>query len=370
MFTILSVLMRTCTWSTGAWRGEAERIRYGLNRTWSVSQINRYLTRLHNCGYIDRQNVPGRRGGYRILINNYAHEEKLLRPVETKDWRDVADVDAQHSASEVRVRCVGDAQQDACEMRSIPDVPDFNLDVPNVSDVQTTSRKEGRNEGKGVPFASLTPPPVAGDAKEIENPLVTSHASVPREEKTRPPWGDDDLKFIWSQWMTLAPLSSWSDNDRLAARQIVDAIGAENVLHYLKDTSQCPKTLKVTWMDFVFWASGMGAKGLTKRNIDAWRRGREAKNLREDPLLGAKPAGDGEKMRMILRKPQTSGERLELLREMAQPKKNKEYFARFLAQDDCQKCHGKNTSCPCVLMEEVISREPGCSQEKTAQRGG
>jgi hypothetical protein len=170
--------------------------------------------------------------------------------------------------------------------------------------------------------------------------------------------------------MTLAPLSSWSDNDRLAARQIVDAIGAENVLHYLKDTSQCPKTLKVTWMDFVFWASGMGAKGLTKRNIDAWRRGREAKNLREDPLLGAKPAGDGEKMRMILRKPQTSGERLELLREMAQPKKNKEYFARFLAQDDCQKCHGKNTSCPCVLMEEVISREPGCSQEKTAQRGG
>jgi hypothetical protein len=128
MFNILWHLLRTCTWNTGVWTGEAERIHYGLNRPFSVSQINRYLTRLHKCGYISRRNTPGRRGGYKILINNYAHEENIIRPTELKDWRDIKDVDA----SEMRVRCVGDASDDACEMRSNPDVPDFNPDVPNV----------------------------------------------------------------------------------------------------------------------------------------------------------------------------------------------------------------------------------------------
>lgn len=52
MYAILSYLMRTCKWKSGVWRGEAERIAYHLNRAWSVRQINRYITRLHECGYV------------------------------------------------------------------------------------------------------------------------------------------------------------------------------------------------------------------------------------------------------------------------------------------------------------------------------
>ena len=122
MFTILVYLKSTCTWQTGVWRGEAERIRNNLNRFLSVSQINRYLTRLHNCHYITRNNIPGRRGGYKILLNNYAYEKRTLRPTELSDWQDREGVDAQQDASddacEVRVRCVGDASEDASEMRS------------------------------------------------------------------------------------------------------------------------------------------------------------------------------------------------------------------------------------------------------------
>ncbi len=135
MFDILCYLTRTCTWSVGLWKGEAERIRYGLNRTWSISQINRYLTRLHNCRYLTRLNTPGRRGGYKILLNNYASvdakDEKLLRPTILRDWRDFDSEDASLAASEVRVRCGGDASDDACEMRSNPDVPDV---TPNGTD--------------------------------------------------------------------------------------------------------------------------------------------------------------------------------------------------------------------------------------------
>ena len=145
MFDILCYLMRTCTWSKGEWRGEAERIRYGLGKAWSVSQINRHLTRLDNCRYIDRRNTPGRRGGYKILINNYAHDEKILRPTELKDWRDIKDVDAQQDASddacEMRVSCVGHAQDDACEMRSNLDVPDVDPDLQDIPDLPDVTQE-------------------------------------------------------------------------------------------------------------------------------------------------------------------------------------------------------------------------------------
>jgi hypothetical protein len=145
MFAIYYYLLRTCTWKTGSWRGTAERIRYGLNEEISVSQINRYLGRLDNCGYISRNNVPGARGGYVILINNYAYEDSILRPMELEDWREIkrmhAQGNAQHDAYEMRMRCVGDAQHDACEMRSNPDVPDIP-DTPDVLDVPNVQTRE------------------------------------------------------------------------------------------------------------------------------------------------------------------------------------------------------------------------------------
>jgi len=153
MFDILCYLTRTCTWSVGLWKGEAERIRYGLNRTWSISQINRYLTRLHNCRYLTRLNTPGRRGGYKILLNNYASvdakHEKLLRPTILRDWQDFDCEDASLAASEVRVRCVGDASDDACEMRSNPDVLNVTPDEPDALDVQTNECMNTRAPSSG-----------------------------------------------------------------------------------------------------------------------------------------------------------------------------------------------------------------------------
>lgn len=140
MYAILSYLMRTCKWKSGVWRGEAERITYHLNRAWSVRQINRYLTRLHECGYVTRKNVPGRRGGYKILLNNYVSvddsEEKLLRPTKLKDWRDLEAVDVPDDDSEtsrtMTLRCLGDVPDDDSEMTSIPDTPDVFPDEPDV----------------------------------------------------------------------------------------------------------------------------------------------------------------------------------------------------------------------------------------------
>ena len=159
MFDILCYLKRTCTWSTGEWRGEAERIRYGLNKAWSVSQINRYLARLHNCRYIDRQNTPGRRGGYKILINNYAYDEKVLRPTESKDWRDIKDADAQQDASddacEMRLRCAGHAPDDACEMRSNLDVPDVDPDEPDIPNVPDKAQSVTQSSAPAAPSLSV-----------------------------------------------------------------------------------------------------------------------------------------------------------------------------------------------------------------------
>ena len=181
MFDILTYLMRTCTWTTGVWRGEAERIRYGLNREWSVSQINRYLTRLHNCRYITRRNTQGRRGSYPILLNNYAlvdaDEDKVLRRTILRDWREFDSDDASLAACEMRVRRVGDASDDACEMRSNPDVPNVTPNVP-----------DGPNDQK-IEWMNTRPPSPSGNqggftAEEIafETDILQSQGMLPAEK--------------------------------------------------------------------------------------------------------------------------------------------------------------------------------------------
>jgi hypothetical protein len=106
MLTIYAYLMRTCTWKTGVWEGTAERIKYGLNSSLSVSQINRYLKRMDDSGIIIRNNTLGARGGYEILICNYAsgdaQDKKLLRPMELTDWREQPETHAQEDAYEMR----------------------------------------------------------------------------------------------------------------------------------------------------------------------------------------------------------------------------------------------------------------------------
>lgn len=145
MYTILTYLMRTCKWSNGVWRGTAERIVYDTHSAWSKRQINRYLTRLHECGYLTRKNVPGARGGYKILLNNYGipndPDDSTLRPTKIKDWReDIEDddsVDDTETTLTMSLRCPCDDP----EMSRIPDVPDVpnNLNVPDDPNVLTHS---------------------------------------------------------------------------------------------------------------------------------------------------------------------------------------------------------------------------------------
>src|ERR1700680_2226320 len=141
MYIIMTYLLRTCTWKTGVWRGEAMRICFDLNKEWSVSQINRYLTRLHACGYIIRPDATGRRGSYKIQINNYAHEEIVIRPTELIDWRDLGADDAHADAEVMRMSTQRSRRGDAEVMRSIPDVPDV-LDVPDVPNVQSKEEEQ------------------------------------------------------------------------------------------------------------------------------------------------------------------------------------------------------------------------------------
>jgi hypothetical protein len=113
---------------------------------------------------------------------------------------------------------------------------------------------------------------------------------------------------------------------------------------------------------------GMVAK--YERHLGNRRAKTVAKAVRENPLWGNKPVGDGETIRKILRKPLTKEERLELLHEMSLPKKNKELFKQMLAQDTCPTCHGQDTSCPCVLLEGVIAESEEDGWERVRSTAG
>jgi hypothetical protein len=181
------------------------------------------------------------------------------------------------------------------------------------------------------------------------------------QEEEKPSSGlgmDKDMMGVWLGWLSLCPNSSWSESDKLAAHKLIGEYGRDRVVEYLKDTALCSKTRKYAWRDFWYWAKTMEPTGLTKRNIEAWRRARDAKGERvdePDPLWGTQSDGDGGKIRIVARKPNTQSERRELLEEMVKPKKNQDYFRNFLVQDSCRKCNGKDTRCECVLMEQVIS---------------
>jgi hypothetical protein len=188
MFTILCLLMRTCTWSTGVWKGTAERMQYALNGELGKRQISRYLKRLHACGYITSHSIPGKRKSYKIDLNNFVavrdEVEIVLRPTELKDWQELpADHDADDDAemtSTMTLRRRRDDEHDDAEMTSNPDVPDVpnTIDLPNVPKVPNQVSKQ---DSKQVPSSE-------------ENTAVRSVGS---EEQTPVPstvvefWSDD-----------------------------------------------------------------------------------------------------------------------------------------------------------------------------------
>lgn len=59
------------------------------------------------------------------------------------------------------------------------------------------------------------------------------------------------------------------NKDNSAAAALIESHGFEAVNEYLADTFLCPKTAKITWRDFGYWAQQFD---YTRRTIDAWRR--------------------------------------------------------------------------------------------------
>lgn len=99
------------------------------------------------------------------------------------------------------------------------------------------------------------------------------------DEQTKP----EKLK----QSKVLSPVeAAWVDGGG-AAFMNGDAEAAEHMLKtgahasveliaYIRDTFACPKTARIAWKDFSYWARPENFD-LTKRNIDAWRRLKKAK---------------------------------------------------------------------------------------------
>ena len=232
MFTILTYLRSSCTWESGTWRGEAMRIWYGVGANANgefieLRQMQKHLKRLGECGYITSHHVPGRRGGYKIDINNYVTkrgrgkdaEEITLRPTELKDLRDVplsecAEEDAEsntESALTGRRECAESNTESACIQDSI-DVQD-GLDVPDALDLTDKGqvRKEEREKGsEASPPPSLSLEEKESVTKEEAEPLAT--------EK----WGEDpevlDLVGLLNPMMNLWDTSTMSLEGGFAQR--------------------------------------------------------------------------------------------------------------------------------------------------------
>jgi len=105
MFLVLCWMFKHANWKTGVVKKvSAKRI---LDEMWgdevedkrpSLRTIREYLYRFRECGYWKSSHVPGQRQTYTITLNNYfavildedgAATEKVLRPLETKDWHDL-----------------------------------------------------------------------------------------------------------------------------------------------------------------------------------------------------------------------------------------------------------------------------------------
>jgi hypothetical protein len=165
----------------------------------------------------------------------------------------------------------------------------------------------------------------------------------------------DDLIHIWA--------GEEGDDERIAEliwKHGFEPLKAKMTL-MLKD---CPKTSKVEWRDFKFFH---GRFEFTLGNAEAWQRKIAAQKgakqfMAADPETEADPlwGTDGiTEARILKRKPKTAAERRSLIELRCSPKKNWQYIAKFLAQDNCPKCGGGNAGCECVLDESVVGTGSG-----------
>jgi hypothetical protein len=173
----------------------------------------------------------------------------------------------------------------------------------------------GRNEGKKEASSTLTSfatKTVALESAPNQNPLPRKldeqeagdlgldHAAYMAEEQAEDPNffmvnpnEDPMTRGVWTAWIILTGIS-WSAADYHAAKHLIGVLGMDSVVQYLEWTRECPRTAKILWKDFAYWASSMGEVGLTKRSIDAWRRGLGAKSMAANagkPQCLAKPNG-------------------------------------------------------------------------------
>jgi len=123
------------------------------------------------------------------------------------------------------------------------------------------NQKERRKEGKKERRKEESSPA----ARAAVDPSFSSTGShSPTKEAT-------ELSLVWVKNVGV----SFKREEFPAADQLLKAHGFEKIKGYLTDTFECPKTAKITWRDFSFWAQQFD---LTRRTIDAWRRTQKIKD--------------------------------------------------------------------------------------------
>jgi len=142
------------------------------------------------------------------------------------------------------------------------------LEVATLKDSALSSgRKEGRN-------SSVSSNP------EIEDQPKCGFDAEDEEEKQQrqplPKWAVE-IEAAWVEGGGRA--FDAADVEALAHMFETGAHASEELIAYIEDTFKCPKTAKVAWRDFSYWAHSMSldAEPSTQRNIDAWRRATKAK---------------------------------------------------------------------------------------------
>jgi hypothetical protein len=104
--------------------------------------------------------------------------------------------------------------------------------------------------------------------------------SAPEESKSNTSWKPEQGTKEHQQVMAIANLweinggAKVTDADIHSMKGLLDVLDFKKLMDYLADTFICPKTKKVAWRNFAFWADSMDvdAEPSTKRFIDAWRR--------------------------------------------------------------------------------------------------
>jgi hypothetical protein len=164
------IMLRECDWSTGVWRGCAEKLVRAMGNAWSESTARRILRRLELGRYITRKNKQGFHGNYDVQINNYVptagpNKGKKLHRVKTVLWKDAG---ASASPMEVNSPSPVTDPQSPMTVKAITHDCESQSPVSGNQDVRTfqdAKPQESSHVGELVserevaPLASLATPP-------------------------------------------------------------------------------------------------------------------------------------------------------------------------------------------------------------------